>query len=87
MVFLHEFHFQVDCISGWEAYPKKDFVYFFIIGLFIGSFRFLCTWLFSLFVSLSVAVALGLLLAILFTGTLHEDGLVDSFTAFSFQVS
>lgn len=67
-----------------KSSQQKNFVYFFsTIGLFIGSFQFFCTWVFSFFFSLPIAIALGLLLTIFFSGALHEDGLADFFDGFA----
>jgi len=65
-------------INGWsEDMLNKSTRYFPLIGIFVGAVGAVTFFAFNLYLPISVAVLLSIVLTILFTGAFHEDGFAD----------
>ncbi|WP_343707436.1 adenosylcobinamide-GDP ribazoletransferase [Flavobacterium sp.] len=74
------FYTRIPCpknITHHPDYLNKATRYFPFIGWIVGSISFLAFYLFSLFLSIEIAVILGIIASILTTGAFHEDGFAD----------
>jgi len=60
-----------------EELLNKSNRYFSLVGIFIGLLLVLTYSMFSLFLSLTIAVLLTMTVSLLLTGAFHEDGLAD----------
>lgn len=63
--------------SGDSAVLSRSTRYFPLVGCFVGGLLSLSLWLLQHMFPVSVSVALILMLSVLVTGALHEDGLAD----------
>ena len=74
------FYTRIPCpknINHNPDYLNKATRYFPFIGWIVGSISFLAFYLFSLFLSIEIAVILAIIASILTTGAFHEDGFAD----------
>ena len=74
------FYTRIPCpknINHNPDYLNKATRYFPFIGWIVGSISFIVFYLFSLFLSLEIAVILAIIASILTTGAFHEDGFAD----------
>ena len=74
------FYTRIPCpknINHNPDYLNKATRYFPFIGWIVGSISFLAFYLFSLFLSIDIAVILAIITSILTTGAFHEDGFAD----------
>ena len=74
------FYTRIPCPKNIDHNPEylnKATRYFPFIGWIVGSISFLTFYLFSLFLSIEIAVILAIIASILTTGAFHEDGFAD----------
>ena len=74
------FYTRIPCpknINHNPDYLNKATRYFPFIGWIVGSISFLAFYIFSLFLSIEIAVILAIIASILTTGAFHEDGFAD----------
>ncbi len=74
------FYTRIPCPKNIDTYPdylNKATRYFPFIGWIVGSISFLAFYLFSLFLSVEIAVIFAIIASILTTGAFHEDGFAD----------
>jgi len=74
------FYTRIPCpknITHHPDYLNKATRYFPLVGWIVGSISFLTFYLFSLFLSIEIAVILAIIASILTTGAFHEDGFAD----------
>lgn len=65
-------------IKGWtEEMLNKSTRYFPLIGIIVGGVAAVSFWSISFYLPVSLAVALSMVISILFTGAFHEDGFAD----------
>ena len=65
-------------IKGWnEGLLNKSTRYFPVIGLLVGGIGAFFFWILGFYFPVSIAVALSMVVTILFTGAFHEDGFAD----------
>ncbi|MBZ4037712.1 adenosylcobinamide-GDP ribazoletransferase [Flavobacterium sp. 17A] len=74
------FYTRIPCpknITHHPDYLNKATRYFPFIGWIVGSISFLVFYLFSLFLSIEIAVIVAIIASVLTTGAFHEDGFAD----------
>lgn len=74
------FYTRIPCpknINHNPDYLNKATRYFPLIGWIVGSISFFVFYIFSLFLSVEIAVILAITASILTTGAFHEDGFAD----------
>uniref|UniRef100_UPI0032177E64 adenosylcobinamide-GDP ribazoletransferase n=1 Tax=uncultured Draconibacterium sp. TaxID=1573823 RepID=UPI0032177E64 len=65
-------------INGWtEEMLNKSTRYFPLVGILVGGMGAIAFWAFNLYLPISVAVGISMVLTTLFTGAFHEDGFAD----------
>lgn len=68
----------VGSISGWnESMLNRSTRYFPVIGIIVGCAGALSFWLAAMYLPVSIAIILSMVITILFTGAFHEDGFAD----------
>ena len=74
------FYTRIPCpknINHHPDYLNKATRYFPLIGWIVGSISFISFYIFSLFLSIEIAVIFAIITSILTTGAFHEDGFAD----------
>ena len=74
------FYTRIPCPKNIDHNPEylnKATRYFPLIGWIVGSISFLTFYVFSLFLSIEIAVIFAIISSILTTGAFHEDGFAD----------
>lgn len=68
----------VGTIKGWsEEMLNRSTRYFPFIGIIVGAVGAISFWGLSFYLPVSIAIALSMVITILFTGAFHEDGFAD----------
>lgn len=74
------FYTRIPCPKNIDHHPdylNKATRYFPLIGWIVGSISFISYYIFSLFLSIEIAVIFAIITSILTTGAFHEDGFAD----------